>query len=65
MGTSRSDPAVLPTCDHPSSGGPYAQQGNPAKTTIVTACAAYRPDDKSHLNPPGCTWLTTPPRPAS
>jgi Right handed beta helix region len=64
-GTPRSDPADLPTCDHPSSGGPYAQQGNPAKTSIVTACAAYRPDDKSRLDPPGCTWLTTPPRPVS
>ncbi|MEV0404587.1 right-handed parallel beta-helix repeat-containing protein [Actinoallomurus sp. NPDC050550] len=61
-GRPRSDPAALPDCDHPSSGGPYAQLGNPAKTSVVTACAAYTPHSR---DPKGCTWLTTPPRPAA
>jgi hypothetical protein len=60
-GVPRSDPATLPTCDRPSAGGPYAQQGNPAKTALVTACAAYRP---GRADPAGCTWLRTPARPA-
>jgi hypothetical protein len=60
-GSPRGDPAALPTCDHPSAGGPYAQQGNPAKTAVVTACAAYRP---GAADPPGCTWLHPPVRPA-
>jgi hypothetical protein len=55
-----SDPAALPDCDHPSAGGPYAQQGNPAKTAVVTACAGYAP---GRPVPGGCTWLATPPRP--
>jgi hypothetical protein len=59
-GAPRSDPATLPTCDHPSAGGPYAQQGNPFKTAIVTACAAYRP---GRADPQGCTWLSPPTRP--
>jgi hypothetical protein len=62
LGLPHSDPAALPDCDHPSSGGPYAQQGNPAKTAVVTACAAYLP---GRPVPAGCTWLTSPPRPAS
>jgi Right handed beta helix region len=61
-GAPRSDPAALPTCDRPSAGGPYAQQGNPAKTAVVTACAAYRPGPPV---PAGCPWLATPARPAS
>ncbi|GLY91105.1 right-handed parallel beta-helix repeat-containing protein [Actinoallomurus iriomotensis] len=61
-GYPRSDPASLPTCDHPSAGGPYAQQGNPAKTAVVTACAAYKP---GRPIPKGCDWLATPARPAS
>ena len=61
-GFPRSDPATLPTCDRPSAGGPYALQGNPAKTAVVTACAAFRPGKPA---PPGCDWLTTPARPGS
>ncbi|MCO5969388.1 right-handed parallel beta-helix repeat-containing protein [Actinoallomurus soli] len=61
-GRPRSDPAALPDCDHPSSGGPYAQQGNPAKTAIVTACAAYAP---GRPQPARCGWLTAPSKPAS
>jgi Right handed beta helix region len=61
-GAPRTDPAALPTCDHPSAGGPYVQQGNPAKTAVVTACAAYRPGRPA---PPGCDWLTVPRRPSS
>jgi hypothetical protein len=61
-GAPRTDPAALPTCDHPSAGGPYVQQGNPAKTAVVTACAAYRPGRPA---PPGCDWLTVPRRPIS
>jgi hypothetical protein len=61
-GTPRTDPATLPTCDRPAPPGPYAQQGNPAKTAIVAACAAYDADGRE---PPGCTWLDRPPRPAS
>ncbi|MCW2862394.1 MAG: hypothetical protein JWP48_4102 [Actinoallomurus sp.] len=61
-GVPRTDPSTLPTCDHPSSGGPYAQQGNPTKTSVVTACAAYRPGNAA---PAGCDWLTPPRRPAS
>ncbi|MCW2947043.1 MAG: hypothetical protein JWR24_3760 [Actinoallomurus sp.] len=59
-GPLRSDPAALPTCDHPSAGGPYAQRGNPVKTAVVTACAAYRPGDG---DPRGCDWLDPPSRP--
>jgi len=59
-GAPHSDPVTLPTCDHPSAGSPYAQQGNPFKTTIVTACAAYRP---GRADPAGCTWLSPPTRP--
>ena len=61
-GLPRSDPATLPTCDRPSAGGPYALQGNPAKTVVVTACAAFRPGKAA---PQGCDWLTTPARPGS
>jgi hypothetical protein len=60
VGVPRSDPATLPTCDHPSSGGPYALQGNPAKTAVVTACAAYLPGSPV---PAGCSWLSKPARP--
>lgn len=60
-GTPRTDPAALPTCDRPPPPGPYAQQGNPAKTAVVTACAAYAGDGRA---PAGCTWLTRPARPA-
>lgn len=59
-GAVRSDPARLPTCDRPSAGGPYAQAGNPAKTAVVTACAAFRPGRPA---PSGCDWLTPPARP--
>jgi hypothetical protein len=59
-GVPRSDPATLPACDRPSAAGPYAQQGNPAKTALVTACAAYRP---GRADPAGCPWLRTPARP--
>jgi hypothetical protein len=60
-GTLRNDPVVLPTCDRPSSGGPYVQLGNPVKTGVVTACAAYRPGTP---DPKGCDWLRAPARPA-
>ena len=60
-GRPSSDPAALPDCDHPSAGGPYAQQGDPAKNAIVTACAGYTVSDRT---PRGCTWLTPPARPA-
>jgi hypothetical protein len=59
-GTLRSEPAALPTCDRPSAGGPFAQQGNPVKTSVVTACAAYLPGMPV---PQGCDWLRTPSRP--
>jgi Right handed beta helix region len=61
-GHPRSDPATLPDCDHPSAGGPYAQQGNPAKTGVVTTCAGYVPGRPA---PKGCPWLGAPPRPAA
>jgi hypothetical protein len=59
-GAPRSDPVTLPTCDSTSGGGPYSQQGNPFKTAVVTACAAYRP---GRVEPVGCDWLRTPPKP--
>ncbi len=59
-GMPRTDPAVLPTCDRPSATGPYAQQGNPIKTAIVSACADYRP---GRADPPACSWLAAPSRP--
>jgi hypothetical protein len=59
-GTLSSDPAVLPTCDRPSSAGPYILEGNPAKTGVVAACATYRPGAPD----PGCDWLRSPARPA-
>lgn len=59
-GAPSSDPIVLPTCDHPSAGGPYAQAGNPAKTSVVMACAAYR---LGYAAPSGCTWIAAPSRP--
>ena len=61
-GPVHSDPAVLPTCDRPSSGGPYAAAGNPSKTSVVTACAAFTP---GRPTPKGCDWLTPPARPGS
>lgn len=59
-GVPRADPATLPTCDRPVQPGPYAQQGNPAKTAVVNACAAYAANGRE---PSGCTWLARPPRP--
>lgn len=61
-GVPRTDPATLPTCDRPPPPGPFAQQGNPAKTTIVSACSAYAGKGRE---PNGCTWLARPQRPAS
>lgn len=61
-GAPRTDPAALPDCAHPSAAGPYAWQGNPAKTGVVTACAAYVP---GRTPPTGCPWLTPPTRPGS
>jgi hypothetical protein len=61
-GAVRSDPFSLPTCDHPSAGGPYAEAGNPSKTAVVTACAAFQP---GRPDPKGCDWLTPPARPGS
>jgi hypothetical protein len=61
-GVPHSDPVVLPTCDRPSAGGPYAQEGNPFKTSVVTACASYR---LGGADPQGCDWLRTPARPVS
>lgn len=61
VGPPSSDPAVLPTCDHPSAVGPYVLLGNPAKTSEVTACADFEPGRPA---PKGCGWLTPPSRPA-
>jgi hypothetical protein len=61
-GAVRSDPATLPTCDHPSSGGPYSVAGNPSKTVVVTACSTFTP---GRPDPKGCDWLTPADRPGS
>jgi Right handed beta helix region len=58
---SRTDPATLPNCQHPSAGGPYATAGNPVKSALVTACAGYLPQVRQE--PTGCTWLQAPAKP--
>ena len=54
-----SDPASLPRC--PNSG--LFQPSNPSKSAAEVPCAQW--DPKTNPDPPGCTWFTTPPKPAS
>jgi len=53
-----SDPPTLPGCPR----GSLFQQGNLEKTAAEAPCGAW--DPAANPDPPGCTWFTTPPRPA-
>jgi hypothetical protein len=54
---SASDPAVLPTCDHPSS----SPTSRPDKTAMQVPCTAW--DPQRNPRPIGCDWFDLPPEP--
>ena len=58
-GAVTSDPATLPQCPE---GSMFPQSPAPEKFAAEVPCAAWDPDRMP--DPPGCTWFTTPPRPA-
>ena len=53
-----SDPASLPACPQ----GSLFQNSNAAKSAAEVPCSEWDPD--TNPDPPGCTWFTTPAKPA-
>ena len=58
-GAITSDPADLPNCPGASS----IQPVNPVKHGFLVPCATW--DPQTNTDPPGCDWLTTPPKPGA